>query len=113
MAHDLPHRARPRPDQAVYSISVVAELVDPLRQSLRVWGARGVVVPGRASGGARRCGGGDVTRIRRIGELLNAGLNLAGVKLVLEMELETERLRGELADARARLRRHAPPEGQG
>jgi MerR family transcriptional regulator/heat shock protein HspR len=110
MAHDPLNHARPRPDQAVYSISVVAELVDTAPQNLRVYEARGLVVPSRTSGGTRRYSDDDVTRIRRIGELLNAGLNLAGVKLVLEMELETERLRGELDDARARLRRHAQPE---
>jgi DNA-binding transcriptional MerR regulator len=48
---------------------------------------------------------GERARVRRISELLSAGLNLAGVKLVLEMERETRRLRAELEEAHARMER--------
>jgi DNA-binding transcriptional MerR regulator len=98
-----PHLARHASDQAVYGISVAAELLDVAPQTLRVYEARGLVEPSRTSGGTRRYSDDDLDRVRRIGELLAAGLNLAGVKVVLEMELETRRLRAELDEAHARL----------
>lgn len=97
---DPPSAARPRSDQALYSISVAAELLDTAPQNLRVYEARGLVAPSRTAGGTRRYSDDDVERIRHIGELLDAGLNFVGIKRVLEMELELERLRTELHDAR-------------
>lgn len=105
MEHQPQHLARPSSDQAVYGISVAAELLNVAPQTLRVYEARGLVEPSRTSGGTRRYSDDDLDRVRRIGELLAAGLNLAGVKLVLEMELETRRLRAELEEAHARLER--------
>jgi DNA-binding transcriptional MerR regulator len=92
----------------VYGISVAAELLELAPQTLRVYEARGLVEPARTGGGTRRYSDADLDRIRRIGELLAAGLNLAGIKVVLEMELENQRLRTELDDARARLDRYEP-----
>lgn len=99
---------RPQPGRAVYGISVAAELLELAPQTLRVYEARGLVEPARTGGGTRRYSDADLDRIRRIGELLAAGLNLAGIKVVLEMELENQRLRTELDDARARLGRYEP-----
>lgn len=110
VASDPSSVARPRPDQALYSISVAAELVDMAPQNLRIYEARGLVEPDRTSGGTRRYSDDDLARLRRIGELLGAGLNLAGVKAVVELELEVERLRAELQDARARLHEAPAPE---
>ena len=95
--------ARPTSDQAVYGISVAAELADVAPQTLRVYEAKGLLEPSRTSGGTRRYSDDNLNRVRRIAELLAAGLNLAGVKLVLEMELENQRLRTELGRARGRL----------
>ncbi len=106
MRHDSSNLARPRHDQAVYSISVAAELADMAPQNLRVYEARGLLAPRRTAGGTRRYSDADVARLRHIGELLDSGLNLVGVKRVLEMELELERLRAELDEARVRLGRH-------
>ncbi|WP_100447683.1 MerR family transcriptional regulator [Glycomyces xiaoerkulensis] len=96
---------RPRRDQAVYGISVAAELLSVAPQTLRVYEARGLVEPSRTAGGTRRYSDDDLDRVRRIGELLAAGLNLAGVREVLEIELENRRLRAELDEARERLDR--------
>jgi MerR family transcriptional regulator, heat shock protein HspR len=77
----------------VYGISVVAELVGTGVQNLRLYEARGLIVPARTGGGTRRYSANDVDRLRRIGELLGAGLNLAGIAMVIALETENATLR--------------------
>jgi MerR family transcriptional regulator/heat shock protein HspR len=72
--------------RGVYSIAVAAELVGMGVQNLRAYEARGLLEPGRTGGGTRRYSALDLDRLRRIGELLHAGLNLAGIAMVLELE---------------------------
>jgi DNA-binding transcriptional MerR regulator len=55
--------------------------------------ARGLLAPSRTDGGTRRYSADDLDRLRRIGDLLDAGLNLAGIGMVLELESENRRLR--------------------
>jgi DNA-binding transcriptional MerR regulator len=78
---------------ALYAISVAAELSGTAIQNLRVYERRGLVSPDRTEGGTRRYSEEDVERLVRIRELLDAGLNLAGVDLVQELEDEVARLR--------------------
>lgn len=91
-AQDIP---RPESDdeRAVYAISVAAELVGMRIQNLRLYEARGLVTPARTEGGTRRYSARDLERLRRIGDLLDEGVNLAGIALVLHLELENARLR--------------------
>ncbi|HEU0213398.1 MAG TPA: MerR family transcriptional regulator [Jiangellaceae bacterium] len=87
----------PSPDQdrGVYGISVAAELVGMGVQTLRLYEARGLLEPDRTEGGTRLYSARDLDRLRRIGELVNAGLNLAGVAMVLDLENENAQLRAE------------------
>ena len=85
---------------AVYVISVAAELAGMHPQTLRIYERKGLVDPARTAGGNRRYSDDDLSRLRRIAELTELGLNLAGVKMVLELEREVARLRSELHDAR-------------
>src|SRR3954462_13639157 len=87
----------PMPDSArgVYGISVAAELVGMGVQTLRLYEARGLLEPERTEGGTRRYSANDLDRLRRIGDLLNAGLNLAGIAMVLDLEQENNQLRAE------------------
>lgn len=78
---------------ALYAISVAAELSGTGIQNLRVYERRGLVSPDRTSGGTRRYSEDDVARLVRIRELLDAGLNLAGIERVLELEDELADLR--------------------
>jgi MerR family transcriptional regulator/heat shock protein HspR len=80
-------------DRGVYGISVAAELVDMGVQTLRLYEARGLLEPDRTEGGTRRYSANDLDRLRRIGELVDAGLNLAGVAMVLDLEAENADLR--------------------
>ena len=80
-------------DRGVYAISVAAELVGMGVQTLRLYETRGLVLPDRTDGGTRRYSVNDLDRLRRIGDLVEAGLNLAGVAMVLELEAENAALR--------------------
>ena len=91
--------------RAVYVISVAAELAGVHPQTLRIYERKGLVDPGRTTGGSRRYSEVDIERVRRIQDLTAAGLNLEGVRRVIELEDEVRRLRAELEDARSYVRR--------
>ncbi|HUY66251.1 MAG TPA: MerR family transcriptional regulator [Acidimicrobiales bacterium] len=90
--------------RAVYVISVAAELTGVHPQTLRVYERKGLLDPSRTEGGSRRFSEEDLDRMRHIQSLTTAGLNLEGVRRVMELEAEVERLRGELDVARAEAR---------
>ncbi|MDQ1393252.1 MAG: MerR family transcriptional regulator, heat shock protein HspR [Acidimicrobiaceae bacterium] len=85
--------------RAVYVISVAAELAGVHPQTLRIYERKGLVDPARTGGGSRRYSERDLERLRRIQELTNNGLNLEGVRRVMELEDEVARLRRDLARA--------------
>ena len=91
--------------RALYAISVVAELVGTGQQNIRLYERRGLLTPERTDGGTRQYSESDLAVLRRIGELLDEGLNLAGVAKVLELEMDNARLRRQLKLARARSAR--------
>lgn len=97
------------PNRGVYGISVAADLVGSMPQNLRLYEARGLLAPSRSEGGTRRYSENDLQRLRDIGHLLDAGLNLAGVGMVLELQATNKRLLRELEQARLKLRQNAPP----
>ena len=84
---------REEPDQAIFIISVAAELAGVHPQTLRVYERKGLVRPQRTSGNTRRYSQQDIDRLRRIQELTNEGINLAGVLRIMELEKEIDRLR--------------------
>jgi MerR family transcriptional regulator/heat shock protein HspR len=94
--------AVPRPDGArgVYGISVAAELVGTGTQNLRLYEARGLLEPQRTEGGTRRYSADDLDRLRRISDLLAAGLNLTGIAMVLDLEAQNTALRAEKEEQR-------------
>src|SRR5579864_8553038 len=88
--------AESRRTRAVYVISVAAELAGVHPQTLRIYERKGLLDPARTVGGSRRYSEYDIAQLRRIQDLTTAGLNLEGVRRVLELEAEVERLRSEL-----------------
>ena len=92
---------RPGPDQAVYVISVAAELAGMHPQTLRIYERKGLVDPARTTGGNRRYSEPAVAMLLRIAQRTAQGLNLAGVKRVLALEAEVTRLEDELDRARS------------
>src|SRR5436190_17363489 len=87
-------------ERAVYVISVAAELAGVHPQTLRIYERKGLVEPARTQGGSRRYSDHDIELLRRIQNLTDDGLNLAGVSRVLELEAEIAHLRQELERAR-------------
>jgi MerR family transcriptional regulator/heat shock protein HspR len=94
-----------RRTQAVYVISVAAELSGMHPQTLRIYEQRGLVRPARTQGGSRRYSELDLEILRRISELADQGMNLEGIKRVMQLEAENAQLRAELEAARERLAR--------
>ncbi len=86
--------------RAMFAISVAADRADLPIQNLRVYERRGLLEPARTSGGTRLYSEADIVLLRRIGQLLGEGLNLAGIRQVLELETEIARLRADLHAAR-------------
>ena len=86
---------------ALFVISVAAELAGVHPQTLRIYERKGLVDPARTGGGSRRYSEVDLDRLRRIQDLTNEGLNLAGVKKVLELEAEVARLQDEMRQTKA------------
>jgi MerR family transcriptional regulator/heat shock protein HspR len=84
-------------DHAVYVISVAAELAGMHPQTLRIYERRGLVQPARSQGGNRRYSDVDIETLRRIQELAAEGMNLEGIRRVMALEAEIERLRAENA----------------
>ena len=78
---------------AIYVISVAAELAGVHPQTLRVYERKGLLTPTRTAGNTRRYSERDIKLLRKIQELTNEGVNLAGVVKILELEDEIERLR--------------------
>ena len=88
-------------DHAVYVISVAAELAGMHPQTLRIYERRGLVQPARTQGGNRRYSDIDIDRLRRISELAAEGMNLEGIRRVMHLEVENERLRAEVNELKA------------
>ncbi len=90
-------------DRGVFMISVAAELAEMHPQTLRMYEARGLIMPKRSPKNTRLYSQADVERLRRIQQMTNdEGLNLAGVETVLELERRLERMRADMARMRKR-----------
>jgi MerR family transcriptional regulator/heat shock protein HspR len=109
-------RPDPSEEGAVYVISVAAKLAGVHPQTLRIYERKGLVRPKRTSGNTRRYSKGDIDLLRQIQEMTQEfGINLAGVKRIIEMQAELTALRARMQDLEDQLRAAEPPgrrEGQ-
>lgn len=83
-------------ERAVYIISVAAELAGVHPQTLRIYERKGLLRPARTAGNTRRYSDRDLDRLREIQELTQRGVNLAGVKMIMELQAQVERARRDL-----------------
>lgn len=97
--------AKKRREQALFVISVAAELSGMHPQTLRIYERKGLIEPYRTPGGTRRYSEEDITRLTLIQQLTEEGLNLEGVKRVLALRNEIEQLRHEVDRLRKRVAR--------
>lgn len=88
-------------NRAVYVISVAAELAGVHPQTLRIYERKGLVAPARTGGGSRRYSDADIDLLRRVQELTEEGLNLAGVKRVMTLERELAKAQTMIVELRA------------
>ena len=93
-------------DRAVYIISVAAELAGVHPQTLRIYERKGLLSPKRTSGNTRRYSERDIARLQEIQQLTQGqGINLAGVKMIMELETQLEELRRRAVELESELRR--------
>src|SRR6266511_3440129 len=93
------HSSGPPDDRAVFVISVAAELVGVHPQTLRIYERKGLVRPKRnASSNSRRYSERDIERLREIQELTGKGVNLAGVRRVIELTEQLDRLQERIVE---------------
>jgi MerR family transcriptional regulator/heat shock protein HspR len=100
----LPRRDAVPEDQPVFVISVAAELAGMHAQTLRQYDRLGLVTPGRTGGGGRRYSARDVALLREVQRLSQLeGVNLAGIKRIIELESHVDALRSKVAVLAAEL----------
>lgn len=91
------------------SIGAAAEIVGLHPQTLRDYERLGLLQPSRSSGGTRRYGEREFVRITRIMQLTAAGLNLAGVREVLELEAQLTDAVNRIRQLESRLTQYGEP----
>ena len=104
-----------RAARGVYGISVASELSGFDPQTLRLYERRGLVSPARTAGGTRRYSDDDLDRLARISELVGAGVNIAGILQIVNLEhrnTELESDNSQLKSENARLQSTEPTAGR-
>ena len=91
------------PDMPVYVISVAAQLTGLHPQTLRTYERLGLITPGRTGGGGRRYSHRDLELLRSIADLTSAGIGIAGVRRILELEHQVAALRARNDELTAEL----------
>jgi MerR family transcriptional regulator, heat shock protein HspR len=92
-------------DRGLYIISVAAELVGVHPQTLRIYERKGLLMPSRTAGNTRRYSERDIARLQTIQRLTQEGVNLAGVKRIVEMENELDRMSQRMVAMRIEMER--------
>jgi MerR family transcriptional regulator/heat shock protein HspR len=98
----------PSEDAAVYVISIAAEISGMHAQTLRQYDRLGLVSPDRATGRGRRYSLRDIAMLREVQRMVNEGINLAGIKKILELEEVNRALNEAVSNLRNQLA-GAPP----
>ncbi|MFP5335563.1 MAG: heat shock protein transcriptional repressor HspR [Actinomycetes bacterium] len=104
MAGERRRRGAIDDDAPVFVISVAAQLAGMHPQTLRQYDRLGLVTPGRTSGRGRRYSARDIAVLREVQRLSQEeGVNLAGIKRILELEAEVDELRRRVAELTGEL----------
>ncbi|HXH33884.1 MAG TPA: MerR family transcriptional regulator [Plantibacter sp.] len=80
----------------VYGIAVAARLAGVPEATLRLFESKGLLTPSRTDGGTRRYSDDDLSRLKRVTDLRDGGVNIAGIALVLDLEDTNRGLRARL-----------------
>jgi MerR family transcriptional regulator/heat shock protein HspR len=95
----------PDADFPKYSIAVASDLSGVPQQQLRRMDESGLVTPSRTEGKTRRYSDNDLTHIAAVAGLSDEGINVPGIRYILQLRQDLEALRTEVADLRRRLER--------
>lgn len=106
------HSERDHQRMAVYVISVAAELAGMHPQTLRNYERVGLLRPARTQGGNRRYSDADIQLLQRIARLVDLGMNLEGIRHVLELEAQVEELQREVETLRSHIARERASRGE-
>jgi MerR family transcriptional regulator, heat shock protein HspR len=82
-------------DRPIFTLSVAADLLGLHPRTLRIYEEKGLVVPSRTGGNRRRYSQNDIQRFQFIRQLTRGGVNLEGVRIILDMSDELTRLGGD------------------
>ncbi len=82
-------------DRPIFTLSVAADLLGLHPRTLRIYEEKKLVVPARTQGNRRRYSQNDIERFRFIRQLTRGGVNLEGVRIILDMADELRRLGGD------------------
>ena len=96
-------KLNPADDEAVYVISIASQLSGMHPQTLRQYDRMGLVSPGRTRGRGRRYSLRDIASLRNIQRLVGEGINLAGIKRIIELEEAVASMAIEVAKLRTEV----------
>ena len=82
-------------DRPIFTLSVAADLLGLHPRTLRIYEEKGLVIPSRTEGNRRRYSQNDIQRFQFIRQLTRSGVNLEGVRIILDMADELNRLGGD------------------
>jgi MerR family transcriptional regulator/heat shock protein HspR len=85
---------------ALYVISIAAQLSGLHPQTLRQYDRMGLVSPSRAQGRGRRYSLRDIALLRNVSRMVGEGINLAGIKRIIELESAMSNMAIEVAKLR-------------
>lgn len=103
MMSEKGEKLNPADDEAVYVISIASQLSGMHPQTLRQYDRMGLVSPGRTSGRGRRYSLRDIASLRNIQRLVGEGINLAGIKRIIELEEAVASMAIEVAKLRTEV----------
>jgi MerR family transcriptional regulator/heat shock protein HspR len=100
-------------DLPLFTVGQVSGMLEVQQAFLRRLDEFGVVRPSRSDGGQRRYSRREVVTVQYVVSLTSAGVTLAGIRRILELEAQVARLERECAELRDRLRQFsAEAEGE-
>jgi len=95
-------------ERALYVISVAAELAGVHPQTLRIYERKGLLSPQRSAGNSRRYSERDIAQLRRIQRMTQSGINLEGVKRIIELQAEIAEMRREMQELQTEIDARGP-----
>ncbi|WP_197046600.1 MerR family transcriptional regulator [Oceanobacillus salinisoli] len=88
-----------RRSMPLFSIGIVMKLTELTARQIRYYEEHELVFPERTSGNQRLFSFNDVDRLLEIKDLLDKGLNLAGIKLLLDESVEEKQKQSEVKNS--------------